>query len=334
MTSDLRVGLIGCGHQSYDSLLPGLTAVEGVEMVACSDIDEVATGRTLQQYGFARGYQDYHDMLERESLDAVVVAIPHHLLKDATLASLEAGCHVFVEKPMATSRIGANEIAEAADRVGLTLMVGYCQRFARGRLMMKQIIEEGSIGEIVSIKAAKGGPPLTGWLAHPENGGGELLWLGCHITDQILWTVGDRVERVYGEVIWHPETGADQSSTYTMRFRSGAVADVICSQNMGTGYDFLEVLGTAGRVRADWPSNEVRVHSTVREEYRHPTTIVPEDQLEMFTRMFADEMEAWVTSIRDGIPPPMTASDSVRVLQVIDAVFESGRTGQPVELSR
>ena len=53
----------------------------------------------------------------------------------------------------------------------------------------------------------------------------------------------------------------------------------------------------------------------------------------MFTRMFADEMEAWVTSVRDGIPPPITASDGVRVLQVIDAVFESGRTGQPVELS-
>ena len=331
MTGNLRIGLIGCGGHGLGRLSPALTKVEGVELAACADPDEVAAYRGVEQYGYGRPYLDHHDMLSREELDAVVVATPHHLLKDAAIASIQSGRPVFVEKPMATSLAEGEEVRDAADRAGVPVTVGYCQRFAEGRRTMKSLLERGAVGEVAGVCAGKGSAPLQGWLADPKKGGGQLLYLGVHVTDQVLWMVDSEAERVYAEVSWHPDTGADQNSAFTIRFKNGVIADVLCSQNVAGSMDFIEVIGSAGRVRAEWASNVVYVYSEALVEYRHPTTIRPNTDLS--AQMYEDELKAWVASLVQGTDPPVTVDDGLRVLEIIDAVFTSGRTGEPVTLA-
>ena len=139
--------------------------------------------------------------------------------------------------------------------------------------------------------------------------------------------LGSEPARVYGEIVWHPETGADLSSAFTVRFRDGVVANVLCSQNVGS-VDRIEVIGTAGYVRAEWPADTVQVRSDVIETYKEQTTLDFKDA----TPMLRAEMEAWVDSMRQKEAPPITPDDGVSVLQIIDAVFESSRRGVPVKL--
>ena len=324
----MRIGLIGCGGHGLGVLAPALEATEGAELTACADVDEDTVRQAAERLGIGRHHLDYRDMLLSEDLDAVVVALPHHLLRDASLDAIEQGLHVFVEKPMGLNRADGERIRDEARGAGVTVMVGYCQRYDEGRRTMKALIERGAVGDIAVVNAGKGCPPLTGWLADPATGGGELLWLGVHITDQVLWMAGSTPETVSSEIVWNPRTGADQSAVFTIRFESGVLANVLCSQNVVGGLDFIEVLGDAGRVRAEWPSGVVRVYSEALPEYRHPTTIRPRTPL--LAKMYEDEMRAWVSSLVDGRPPTIDADAGVRVLSIIDAVFESDRSGAPV----
>ena len=327
----VRIGQIGCGEHGLGVLAAQMPSIEGADLIAAAAVDEVAAGRAVEEYGFERPYLDYHRMLAQEDLDAVVVVTPHHLLKDAALAAIKSGAHVFIEKPMAVNRQEGQEIVDAAKSAGVTLMVGYCQRFAESRRLVKSLIERGAIGDIVSVNASKCCWPLSGWPADPEKGGGRLRYIGVHATDQVLWLVGAEVERVYGEIVWHPATGADRRAAYTVRFKDGVLANVLCTQDADRLIDSVEVIGTAGRISADWPSDVVQVQSSVLEEYRQPTAVRPNGDL--FTAMYRDEMQAWVDTLRDRKEPPITGEDGVRVLEVIDAVYQSGRTFLPVTLS-
>ena len=332
MASSVRLGLIGCGQHPYKNLLPGTVAAEETVMVACADVDEVRANETMQTYGFEHPYLDYGTMLAREELDAVIVATPHHLLKEAALASIQAGCNVFIEKPMGVTRAEAKEVQAAADKAGVSAMVGYCLRYAEGRRTMKALLERGVVGDVALVTAGKGSVPLKGWLADPKTGGGQIFFLGVHITDQLLWMLGAEAERVYAEIKWHPETGVDQNSAYTIRFKNDVIADVLVSQNLGDSMDFIEIVGSAGRIRSDWPTNIVQVQSDALPEYKNPTTIVPKRPETLRDKMFADEMADWVASLMEKRDPPIGTDAGINVLEIIDAVFESDRTGKPVTL--
>jgi predicted dehydrogenase len=139
---------------------------------------------------------------------------------------------------------------------------------------------------------------------------------------------------VYGEVYRHSEDGVDQNSAFTIRFASEVTANVTCSQNVGggVGFDYIEVMGTKGRIKSEWPSNIINVVSETVEEYRHPTLIVPPEPRAYVEKMYRDELDAWVQSVNQRTDPPITVDDGVNVLEVISAVFESGRSNSPVTL--
>ena len=330
MSEKIRIGLIGCGEHGLGVLAAQVAGIEGADLIAGADVDDVAVRRAVEEFGFERPYLDYHRMLAEEDLHGVVVVTPHHLLKDAALSAIQSGVHVFIEKPMAVNRQEGQELVDAAKTAGVTVMVGYCQRFDESRRVMKSMLERRAVGEVLQVNAAKCSATLSGWPADPEKGGGPLRYFGVHLTDQILWMLGAKAERVYGEIVWHPTTGADRSSAYTIRFEGGVLANVVCTQDAEV-IDYIEVIGTAGRIRADWPSDVVRLRSGVLEEYRHPTTMRP--KRDPLPAMYRAEMEAWVYSLAERRQPPITGVDGVRVLEIIDAVFESSETGMPVTLT-
>ena len=334
MDDQARIGIVGCGDHQRRALMPQLATVPQANLVACADLNEVAAIAASNQFGFERPYIDYRDMLSGEDLDGVMITTPHHLLKSAAIDAIDAGCNVFIEKPMGVNVQEAIEVREAARKAGVSVMVGYCLRYAEGRRTMKSLIDAGAIGDIVAIDAGKGTSPLEGWRTEADKGGGVLLWLGVHIVDQVLWMAGSEAQRVYGEVHRHSDGGVDQNSVFTIRFANDVTASVICSQNVGggVGFDYIEVLGTAGRIRSEWPSNIVNVVSEVVPEYRHPTEITPPDSRGFVERMYRDELEAWVKSVSEKTEPPITVDDGVNVLEIISAAVDSGWSGQPVTL--
>ncbi len=276
-------------------------------------------------------------MLAAERLDAVVIALPHAALKDAVIAALDAGASVFVEKPAGLNQAEADLIIAAQERTGQRVMVGYCERYAEGRVIMKRLISAGAIGRIQTVSASKGSWPLEGWRSDPDSGGGPLQWVGSHLTDQILWMTDAEPMRVYGEMNRAVDTGIDDATAFTLRLSRDILASVVCSQRVGA-IDVIEVAGDAGRIRAEWewsshhvPRDIVTIFSEVDSAYSHPTTIEPGNPSPL--AMYERELSAWVTSISEHTEPPITVRDASRVLSVLDAAVESARTGLPVDIA-
>ena len=331
MADDLKIGLIGAGrHGRY--LSPFMKEVGGVRLIAAADVDEEARTKAQAECGYERAYANYGAMLEKEDLDGLIVATPHNLLRDACLAAIAAGRHVFVEKPGAMSLREGQEIVAAARAAGVRLMVGYCVRYNGARTAMKELLAQGAAGQILAVAAGKGSRPFLGWLADPKLGGGQMLFLGSHIIDQVLWLVGRPVESVSTtEMTLDPETGCDDTTTFSLRFAGGIVAQFIVSRKAGVSFDYVEVVGTAGRLRAEWPSMLLSVHSSALPGFGQPATIrVLGDS---HRPMYVAELAEFAAAIREGRDPAISGEDALPTLRVIDAVFESARTGKAIALA-
>jgi predicted dehydrogenase len=326
----MRVGLIGCGLHGRTRLSAAMAPIGAVELVACADLDEAAASSTALEWGYGRHYTDYGEMLDGEDLDAVMVSLPHHLLKDASLAVIASGIRLFVEKPAGINAAEVAAIRDAAEAAGLSAMVGYCMRYNPGRAKARELLARGVVGEPVQVMAAKSAMPLTHWNAHPETGGGQLRWHGGHIVDQVLWMLEGNPVRVHAETRWHPETGADTESAFTIVFEGGMTASVVVSASLARHTDFVEVFGTRGRLRSEWPSETIDIQSDLVPEYITPTRLTPLDP--DYNEMYRLQMRDWVDSLTSDSGPPIPMQAAVNVYRVIDAVYESSHTGAPVAI--
>lgn len=342
----LRFGLIGCGHQGR-YLCEALTAAGGASLVACADPDPAARDRATAQFGFAHAYADGREMVATEDLDAVIVATVHDQLQPMALAAVEAGCHVFVEKPMALDYPHGRRLVDAAKSRGVKLMVGYALRYKPDRILMRELLSRGAIGEVIHAFAGQLIGRMGGWLAEREHGGGPLLYVGSHALDQVLWMVGRRPERVYAEINPAPESDVEADALLTIRFDGGCVAQVATSQRLGGRYGWLDLLGTGGRMRSEWESYRLAVESRTFPEYEHltyievpPTAYLPAFRPDAvmtlpswyYLRMWAAEMVEFTAAIREDREPAMSGEDGLRCLAVMDAAHESARTGRAVEV--
>jgi predicted dehydrogenase len=342
----VRFGLIGCGYQGR-YLSEALALAGWGEFAACADINAEALVTTAQRCGYRDTYSDYQRMLERDDIEAVIVATTHDQLQPAALAAAQAGKHVFVEKPMALNAAKGRELVAAARQAGVRVMIDYTMRFMPARLLMKQLLDAGAIGEVVHIAAGQLIGTMGGWLADPAHGGGPVLYIGAHVLDQVLWVAGRPAERVFAEVNRPKADGVEASALATIRFAGGAVGQVCCSSQLGGRYGWLDVFGTAGRMHAEWESHTLTIQSEAVDAYRDLTHIdVPVDAglppMDGFTkvsvvahyyiRAWAGAMAEFVAAISEDRDPSVTGEDGVRVLEVTDAIFASGRSGQAVDL--
>jgi predicted dehydrogenase len=351
MSNALRFGLIGCGSQGrYLSEAASITGQ--AELCACADVNPEAAQRAVALNGYAKAYDDYREMLAAERLAAVIVATTHDQLQPVAMAAVEAGVHALVEKPMALTAADGRALVEAARARGVKIAVGYTLRFMPERVHMKKLLEEGAVGDLAHVFAGQLIGGMGGWLGDRARGGGPLFYIGTHVLDQVLWVVGSRAERVFAEVnrvaqATSPADAVEADASVTIRFEGGVVAQVCCSQRMGGRYGWLDVVGSAGRVRAEWESNCLYVESHRPGAPPYPATIeVPADAYHpayspeatarltgfRYIRAWAAELTDFVGAIREDRDPRASGEDGLQVLEITDAVFESERTGAPVAL--
>lgn len=348
MADLLRFGLIGCGSQGR-YLSEALAMTERAELVACADPKTEATALAVKHCGYRQAYDDYWKMLEQEDLDAVIVATVHDQLCPAAMAAVESGKHVFVEKPMALNADDGRTLTRTAREAKLKLMVGYTLRFMPERVMLKQLLAEGAIGEVVHIGAGQLIGSLGGWLGERAHGGGPLYYIGSHVIDNVLWVSGKRVKRVYAEITWKDGGDVEAGVELTIRFEDDSTAMVCTSQRLGGRYGWLDVMGTGGRMRTEWEKTELQIQSNSIPEYRYLTSInvpvsanlppVPATAMarvsgSAYIRMWMGEFEDFTKAIIEDRDPAVTGEDGVRCLEVIDAVYKSAQTGMPVEVDR
>ena len=330
----LRLGLIGCGGHGR-TLASAAAEVEDAVIGGFADVDIGKAENLARDAGGGYAFSSAEAMLKAAGVDAVLIATPHPTLRDGCLEAIEAGKHVFVEKPMALNAAEGAEIVAAARAADLRLMVGYCLRFAEIRTKMQSLLGQGCAGDVQAISAGKGGDPLTGWLAEADSGGGQLLFLGSHLVDQIIWLLGEAPVEIYASVTYRQDTGSDETSAFQMRFPGGAVAQCIVSQAVGSYFDFVEFMGRNGRVRSDWPLNTIQIASPGLATYGGGLSDTAQIRVTSDPRMpmYVAEIREFVDAGRSGRDPSISGEEGLTVLRVLDAVVESANSGIPVTLN-
>ena len=337
--SIVRIGIAGVGRMGRHHATNLAQRVAGAELVAaCSPVaDELAWARDT--LGVTHGYRDYAQLLAHPGLDAVFLATPTTLHADQIIAALEAGRHVFSEKPLALNLADCLRVEEtAAKHPRQKAMIGYVRRFDPSYRDAYDKIRAGAIGRpfLARSQTADKNDPSGFFVRFAPTSGGILLDMSVHDIDTVRWLLGAKgAKRVFatGTIAVHEglrEANDFDNAVATIEFEGGEIATIYASRTMAHGHETLtEIVGTAGRltVGANPRLNRVDIADThgVRNECT-PTFY------ERFAEAFLHEAQAFVDVIREDAAPPLTLSDATEATRIGIAVTESLRSKRLVEL--
>jgi predicted dehydrogenase len=235
MSADhLQVGVIGAGIGAGH--IAGFQRQPEVTVAAVCTRTAERGGALARRYGVPRAYTDYHAMLDRESLDVVVVATPNHLHGEMTLAALDAGAHVVCEKPLALDASQALEMVARAEDAGRAHFVPFIWRFVPGVAYVKEVLAAGFVGrpyhvDIRYFVQGWGDPagPMRWQFDRAQAGSGSLANLGSHLIHVVQWWLGP-IDRV---------CGLATTAVKERRAPDGSMARV----DVDDGFRFLATLG-------------------------------------------------------------------------------------------
>jgi predicted dehydrogenase len=331
----LRIGLVGCGYQG-GNFVNAIAADKVMRVVACADPDPVAAAATAARAGNAAVHASVEDLLTGSEVDAVIVATSHDALFACSMAAIRAGKPVLVEKPIALNERDAILLQEAAAGKGVCFMSGYSFRHLAAWQKAHELLQAGVVGEIHTICGRIGiGPMSTGWRARLETGGGPMFYVGSHLIDQMLWCMADDPVEVSSHIRRRADTGADETTTFQIKFARGAIAQGMVTQTaIGGLHHALEVHGRQGRLNLNGYGFTVGLTlvSGVNPAYAQPTAIAFPQIEDLRILMHRPQLAEFSAAIRERRQPACSAADGRIALRVIDALFQSDRIGQPVRL--
>lgn len=292
-------------------------------------------------YG-GRAYPSFDDILADASVEAVVLPTPHFLHHPQTLAALNAGKHVFVEKPIATLLPQAEEMHAVAQSRNLQLAVGHQARFTGMARNIKEKLATGELGHVSTVVMVQGFPrflePTLQWRDDVENiPGGPLDEFAVHYFELLHFWFGP-VKRVTGFVKNALKRSAvPDVATVALEFHSGLIASYT-TYFVSVGLSRVTLYGTKGAMEinrlGEWACSwqPVTTLTAARAGANQPEEVVFPGPTLLSTALTA-ELEAFADSIRHHTPPPVGAPESIATLRICRAVMEASATGRTVELS-
>ncbi|EEG07079.1 Gfo/Idh/MocA family protein [Pseudogulbenkiania ferrooxidans] len=342
----LRVGVIGLGIGRLH--IEGWLQHPQVEVAAICDPDLERLAKVGEQFGIAARYDSADAMLAAERLDVVSVCTPNKYHKGLTLAAFEAGCHVLCEKPMALNADEGREMLAAAQRAGKRLMINFSYRFSAQSRALKAQVDAGRFGDFYFGRSVwhrrRGMPGFGGWFGTKAlAGGGPLIDLGVHRLDLALWLMG------YPKPTWVMGGSYDHIAR-PLAAQSGKdfdVEDLACAL---IRFDN----GATLALEASWAANireaelmETRLLGTragllqhnVGEGYTFDAHIFLEQdgaQFDMRLNPAAtpahSAMHDYAEAILNEHPHPAPGEEGLIVMEILDAIYASARSGEPVRI--
>jgi predicted dehydrogenase len=336
VSNKLRVGIVGCGYQG-GRLVEAIKLVDRLVVTGCTDINPQAAVELTGKVEGARVYPSLDEMLAHNNVDIIMVATSHEALAPLSLQAIQAGKHVLIEKPCGMNDAELEKVEAAAARAGVCCLAGYSFRYLPAWYKVHELLREGVVGEIQSVVGTFAvGPMNNGWASRPETGGGPLLFLGSHLIDQVLWYMQDDPVEVYASVRYRDDTQADETSALQIGFARGATAQLMVTQAAAGFVNQVSIIGRSGSIHlrpAGFLDHEISVASTAVEAYKQATVLRVPFEGDVRNVKHCRQLNEFVDAIELGKPPFVTLQDGRRVLKVIDAVFASDRSGEPVHIS-
>jgi scyllo-inositol 2-dehydrogenase (NAD+) len=332
----INIGLIGAGRMGKVFAQTLAFSVSEVRILALADLDLATAREQAGRYAIPHHYTDYHQLLAREDIQAVVIATPTATHAQVIIDAAAAGKHIFSEKPLSQTLQECDQAIAAVKAAGVKLQMGFMRRYDPPYQMAKQKIDAGVIGQPVMFKGTGRDPKRTSLeFARRENSGGMILDMGVHEFDLARWLMGSEVTRVQTEAgcLVYPElkdVGDIDNATINLRFANDAIGNIDLSRNAVYGYDIrTEVLGSEGSLLIG-KLQQTDVLVMTRQGVTYDT--VPYF-MERFHGAYGAEVREFVRCITEGIEPSPTGLDARQATAIGIAATRSLDENRPVLVS-
>jgi UDP-N-acetyl-2-amino-2-deoxyglucuronate dehydrogenase len=341
-----QIGIIGAGNIS-ETHARAAREIDGVEIAAVYGNNRDKASRLAQLYGGAV-YQNLDAFLEHKPLDVVMIGSPSGLHAEQGIAAARRGLHVLVEKPIDITTARSDLLINECERAGVKLGVCFQDRVAPDIVRLKQLVDAGRLGKpiLVSGRVKWYRPPEyyrdSRWRGTFElDGGGALINQGVHTVDLLLWLMGE-VARVSAKVItaFH-EIEVEDTVAATLQFANGAIGTLEAATSVYPGYPRrVELTGSEGTIILE-DNQIVAAHlrnpgedllgfqGAPKKESSNPSSTSPVvSDVRGHTRILEDFLRAIET---DGTPV-CDGYEGRRSIELVQAIYESSRTGESVTL--
>ncbi len=332
--SELRIAVVGVGRMGLTHAEHLVQRTRGARLVAVTTSSAERAEAVRRRCGAIPVYAGLDQMIETESLDAVIIASS----TSAHVANVEqcaaAGLHILCEKPLGLSLEECGRAVDAVDSAGVKLMMGHTRRFDAGYLEAKQMIDRGAIGKPLIYRSISGDvnpPPVE--FADLEVSGGLILDSMYHDIYLGRWLMNDEIIRVCGEGDALVDEGVGSvgdvdNAVVSARFAGGAVGTLTASRTTRYGHDLRgEVIGEEGAVQIG-RLRKTPLRLLDRSGVHHDAIFTtPERMGEAFVTM----LQSFVDCVVEDTEPPVTSRDAIATLAVAIAARHSIQTGVPVQ---
>ena len=335
-------GVIGTGivggawHAHVYSRLPQS------KLVAVCDLNEARATEIAAKYGVDAVYTDYRELLACPDIQAVSIATPDFAHREVAVAAAEAGKHILVEKPLATTVEDAEAILNAAKKAQVKLMVDFHNRVNSPFLNAKRSIENGEIGKPAYIYARLSNTTLVATKMLPWAAKSSGLWfLASHTVDMAHWLLEDEPRRVFAVsrsgVLKEMGVDVEDFHTAIVEFERGAVVTLenvwILPETAPNVFDMkFNVVGSKGYLQIN-TSDHRAMQLYTQEQASLPDVFgITFDDSPRIGGFVLESIARFVDAVVNDAPVVASGEDGLLVTRVLTAITESAQSGQPVDL--
>ena len=325
-TQPLRWGLLSTARINK-ALIPPLRLSPRNKLVAVASRSQEKADAYAREKKIKRAYGSYEALLADPEIDVIYNPLPNHLHAEWSIRAVEAGKHVFCEKPLALTLADVDAMAAASNRTGKLISEAFAYRAHPHMLKIKEIVDSGQLGKLKMVHGSFSfvmtNKDDIRW--DPHMGGGALWDIGCYPLSFTRMLLGAEPLEVFGWQVTSP-SGIDEVFAGQLRFPGDIYFQLDCSFKIPF-HTFMEIVGDEGTLSIPRPFNDMaRKDLYLTRDGKTSTIIVkgPDPYLA--------EVEDFTNAILLNQPPVTTLADSRRNTAAILALLESAKTGKPVTL--
>ena len=332
----LKVAVIGVGSMGKNHARV-YTEIPEADLVAVSDNNPKIVQAVAERSG-ARAYQDFRELLDKERPDAVSIAVPTALHEEVTMAALDAGAHVLVEKPISATLDEGMRMIRRAHEVNRQLMVGHIVRFNPAIQALKQKLQDGELGRIFQIACRRVGP-----FPARIRDVGVVVDLAPHDLDLMRFLTGLEPLRVFAETEQRIHTAHEDLMIGLLRFPDEVIGSLEINWLTPTKVREVLVLGEYGMFRVDDLTQDLYFYENAQANGVSWTALqnlkgVSEGSMTRFAleryEPLKAELQSFIQAIMENHPVPISGIDGMASLQLALALVESGQCNQVIPVTK
>ncbi len=336
----LGIAVVGIGHLTMEQILPGFAQSKHAKLVALVSGDRKKAETVASHTGVDPkrifDYKNFDAIKDDPAIDAVYIVLPNHMHAEYTIRAAKAGKHVLCEKPMATSVKDCEAMIEACKRADRKLMIGYRMQYEPHQQFAMKVVREKRLGKIKLIEGHNGqnqGDPNQWRL---KKGGGALMDVGIYCLNTTRFLLGEEPEWVQATVYSTPGDPrfkeVDEMVMFQLGFPSGTLGTFSCSFGSHRSQRYRAVGDKGGWIDLDpayaYDGLQLTLDEVKGKDEAREQMALPQKQ------QFALELDHFATVVRANQQPYTPGEEGLQDLRIMEAIFESGRTGKRVNLTR